>query len=281
MKSIFEIVDEKFNLKNAIYDIKEVFEKEKVIDEREEYELVFGTEYTTSLEKYIDKYIFRDWKYRGIYLNVESYKSQLFGLYFNDDTSEEIYLRYLEYVYNMLKIFKTNQVYNKLAVKALENNIKSIASRVNIDIVKIEDKYVFVSKNMGVEVLKNSLPKDITLMMLSYLDINNGINEKQTILKEIATYLEGIRDEFDEKNKSSFMGKVCSDVFYYFNNFNIRHNNQKGVNIRENLKQISTKELENIYDNVFHNCVLLLLLRQQKSFIEKTEEYKKMISKNS
>ena len=90
--------------------------------------------------------------------------------------------------------------------------------------------------------------------------------KKNTILK-LAELLEAKRPQLS-KVDSGF----CNDLFYLFNNLNLRHNNidpsMKGK-FKQAVAEMSPEELEHWYDETYQMCLLAFLrLEQEERKIE-------------
>jgi hypothetical protein len=276
MKSIFEIIDEKFDLKKEVIDIKNIFENEDLIAVESVLSMNLDTDYNMSLEKYIDKFNFKQWKYRGTCLSTKSFKEKIGIAELNKNSEDEKFIWYLEYVYNMLNIFSTINVFDTNAVDALKSTIILILDKINISLKEIEGRYILVEKNVTLDKVVSKVPNDMAYNFISYLNIKNTIVQKRDILKNIADYFEGVRGKY-ENSKVKFTRDLVNDTFYYFNNFNIRHNNLKGKKEKLGLKNIDNKELLKIYDKVFNNCLMLVLLEEYEDFENETKKYKEII----
>lgn len=276
MESIFNIVDQKFNLKNEVLEIKNFFEKQDVINIEDMINLNFDNDYNMSLETYIDKHNFKQWKYRGTCLSTKAFKEKAGISELNKNSEKEKFIWYLEYVYNMLNIFSTNCTYDEQAVNALKESIILILDKINLSLKEIDGRFIIITKNISLDKIINKVPKDISYDFISYLNIKNNLKQKREILKKIADYFEGIRTKYYNSG-IKFIRDLANDTFYYFNNFNIRHNNNEGKNAKPELKEISNKEMQKIYDNVFNNCLMLILLEDYELFETETKQYEEFI----
>ena len=71
-----------------------------------------------------------------------------------------------------------------------------------------------------------------------------------------ADLLEPKRDELETVDK-----KFASDLFYTFNNFNIRHNNvdPAGPKYKKPVGDLTKEQLESWYDEVYQMCLLAFM----------------------
>ena len=80
-------------------------------------------------------------------------------------------------------------------------------------------------------------------------------SKRQTLLM-FADLLEPKRDELETVDK-----KFASDLFYTFNNFNIRHNNvdPAGPKCKKPVGDLTKEQLESWYDEVYQMCLLAFM----------------------
>ena len=79
--------------------------------------------------------------------------------------------------------------------------------------------------------------------------------KKQTLLT-FADLLEPKRKDLESVDKL-----FTSDLFYAFNNFNIRHNNidPTGSKYKKSVADLTTTQLEQWYDEVYQMCLLAFM----------------------
>jgi len=124
-----------------------------------------------------------------------------------------------------------------------------------------EDEFtIFVPKdNVAMAVSESVLiPEDVSQGVVSYKHYSmkgNVENKKQTLLV-FADFLEPKRKELEKIDK-----QFTSDLFYAFNNFNIRHNNldPAGPKYKKPVGELSKEQLEKLYDNVYQMCLLAFM----------------------
>lgn len=274
MKSIFDIAEEKFSIKENINQIVSVFEKEFFVAEKSAFDILDDYNYNMTFEQYIDKHNFKNWKYKSFSLSINDYKKKINISKITCDSSEEQLIHYLEFVYNMLCIFYGDCYYDEITLNATLELIEKLLSKLNYKIVEVEKtKYKVVINNPTLPKVIKNVSKDIQSCLIEYLIVDNTIEDKRKILKLLADHFEGKKQDYN-KLKVDFTKSLYSDTTYYFNNYNIRHNNLDGKNKKENLVKMPPKNLEHIYDMIYNNCLLLILLKNHDAFNLETKQNK-------
>lgn len=280
MISIFDIVDKESNITNDVLQVKEMFENNLLVFETNDSDFILlgdAPSFDMSFEQYIDKNNFKKWKYKGLSLTVNRFKQKVNINNISDSSSDEDLIHYLEYVYNMLMIFDKKCYYDELTFNALTDTIIQILSKINLEIKKIDNqKYIIIEKCVALNSVISQVPKNIQIPFIEYLNVENTVEEKRQILKKLADYFEGEKKIF-ENSKVSFTKNLFSDTQYYFNNYNIRHNNLKGTKLQEKVKNMPQADLEKVYDSVYNNCLILILLLKYEPFDSETKINKTLI----
>ncbi len=135
-----------------------------------------------------------------------------------------------------------------------------------------DELIIFTEKSVTAIAVSEIVPNDISYKVISYNHHSmkgNLENKKDTILK-LANLLEGKRKQLKSINSS-----LEDDLFYAFNNLNLRHNNKDKLlkgKYKEYVSNMSNTELEQWYDEVYQMCLLAFLeieqIDRKKSFNE-------------
>lgn len=108
--------------------------------------------------------------------------------------------------------------------------------------------------------------------------MRGNLQEKKNTVLKFAELLEAKRTELS-KIDSGF----CSDIFYLFNNLNIRHNNiDPSINgkFKQAVADMPSEELEHWYDETYQMCLLAFLRLEHVERKMKFDKLKSIIESN-
>lgn len=106
--------------------------------------------------------------------------------------------------------------------------------------------------------------EEISYKVLSYNhhSLKENIEEKRKVLEKLALHLEPRQTELQELNTT-----LKKDIFYAFNNLNIRHNNLDETdagNFNQKFSDFTDEEKEKLYDYVYNYCLEAFLELENK-----------------
>ena len=189
MKSIFELENE-IDIQKEFEKLVDVFVKLKCV-KNSKGKLI-------SIMDYLNEKVFRTWKYRhtmeSIYEYLEFIGVTFKVLFFIDWITEDAFLRFLEFTYNMLYMCKDEIPIEKgkgnvaLAIR----NMETILNELNYEETEVDDKIIWVKRATDVDSIKKYVNDNIANILLEYNDIGieKDIDAKRQILKQIDLYLE-------------------------------------------------------------------------------------------
>ena len=104
--------------------------------------------------------------------------------------------------------------------------------------------------------------------------MKNDLERKHHTLVVLSNLLEPKRKELKDINK-----EIESDIFYAFNNLNIRHNNidSTGTKYKKFVAEMDKVQLEEWYDEIFQMCLLAFMILDNKKRKEAFDLLKKKI----
>lgn len=256
--------------------------KDAKIDTKTEYQKLYGLLYDRSIqvsnanrisvydelsERFIGFY------FRGTCLSLDEF-NDLHKLHFEKDPSDfniDYLVSFCEYIYNMLMAYQTAQGsfgYGFSPMMPAPINIQFFIMQINQVMDKIgymqaneDGATIFVEKSpAAIAVAESSLtPENLSYRLISYnhYAMKGNLDAKRAVLQQLASILEAKRKDLSQADKT-----LETNLFYAFNNLNIRHNNVdpelKGK-YKAYVAQMSTDELEKWYDETYQMCLLAFL----------------------
>lgn len=163
--------------------------------------------------------------------------------------------------------------------KLIRKQINKIINSLGYKFINMDDREIIVEDN----VFANEAAQIVTefddvkdaLSILEYNHFSNkgNIERKKEILKKIADLLEPWRKPLNKSNELKALLKVNHDkiqalekLFYMYNKFNIRHNNEDQM-----LTELSDKEIESWYDKVYTLSLFIILGKDVGSILSDFE----------
>lgn len=149
----------------------------------------------------------------------------------------------------------------------IKTQIERVISSLGYKFIVIDDRQIIVENN----VFANEAAQAVTefadikeaLSILEYNHFSNkgNIERKKEILKKIADLLEPWRKPLNKSSELKDLLKVNNDkiqalekLFYMYNKFNIRHNNENQM-----LTGLSNQEIESWYDKIYTMSLFVIL----------------------
>ena len=124
---------------------------------------------------------------------------------------------------------------------------------------------IFVEKSPAAIAVAESdlIPKELSYRIISYnhYSMKGQLEAKKSALVQLASLLEPKRSSLKKADKT-----LESDLFYLFNNLNIRHNNvdpADSAKYKPFIVQMKQEELEHWYDETYQMCLLAFLQLEQ------------------
>lgn len=170
------------------------------------------------------------------------------------------FVGFCEYIFN-LTVFLKEECFNTFLSKRLcIDHIRSVIEAIGYMEVSEDGIFIFVPKdNVAISVAEmNAIPATISYKVVSYHhhSMKGDLDSKKQTLLAFADLLEPKRKELDSADS-----KLATDLFYAFNNFNIRHNNidPSGPKYKKPVGDLNSEQLEEWYDEVYQMCLLAFM----------------------
>ncbi|WP_033163590.1 hypothetical protein [Sharpea azabuensis] len=253
------------------------------------YSLMFGKyiiEGDKSLHDMIEE-IFCYFSFRGTCLSLSEFDKK-YGFHFEKEPKDfdVVYLvSFCEYFQNMLvgiqEVERTRRLrYQYININLLQNQIRLVIDNIGYMPVEDDGLIVYVEKSSAAISVSESpmIPKELSYKVLEYnhYSLRGNLNKKKVILLHLADLLEPKRKELNGIN-----GNLCNDIFFAFNNLNIRHNNidpDNSSNYKRLISSMKEEELEKWYDEVYQMCLLAFMELEEEERKHKFNTLKKKLN---
>lgn len=254
--------------------------KDAKIDIRVEYQKLYGMLLDRSIDVLGGKRIsvydelsdnFIGFYFRGTCLSIDEFDN-MHGFHFEKepvDFNIDKLILLCEYIENMLMGYQSTfsvSGYGYMAMTAqIPINIQFYMMQIGQVIEKIgymrankDGLSIFVEKSSAAIAVAEIVPKELSYKVISYnhYTMKGNLNAKKETLFAFANLLEPQREKM-----SSIDNKFSSDLFYAFNNFNIRHNNisPESPKYKKPIADLTQEQLEYWYDEIYQMALLAFL----------------------
>ena len=248
-------------LKEASIDIEEEYKKL--------YDMLYGRSIQVSDRKRISAYdelgdTFPSFYFRGTCLTIEEFdKKHGFSFVENPDNfTIDCLVSLCEYIYNMLIAYQgvTGNAFipQAINVQFYWAQIATIIESIGYLQTSQDGFTIFVEKSPAAIAVAEIAPQEVSYKVITYNhhSMKGNLEAKKSTLLAFADLLEPQRKGLEAIDK-----QFASDLFYAFNNFNIRHNNidQTGPKYKKPIGNLSKEQLEYWYDETYQMCLLAFL----------------------
>ena len=251
-------------LKNSKVDVN--FELQK-LNNLFIQECCFHRRKSYSLHDLVAENFVKYYKRREHFLSLHELLNAIYLECFNISKFDKYFL-YAEMYVDLISILDN---LNNQEIESQKNIIKTqierVISSLGYKFIVIDDRQIIVENN----VFANEAAQAVTefadikeaLSILEYNHFSNkgNIERKKEILKKIADLLEPWRKPLNKSSELKDLLKSNNDkiqalekLFYMYNKFNIRHNNEDQM-----LTGLSNQEIESWYDKIYTMSLFVIL----------------------
>lgn len=257
------------------------------------YQIMYVNEYPlnsfgkSTLHEYLDSIFSRFW-FAKTYLSLTEFDT-INGFDFPDSNQQDItfddLILIIEYFMNMMIGYK-NIKYSVLTTRLLVDedfiiqHLHRVTDAIGYKVVSRDGLSVLVEKDAVVTAVAESelIPEEISYRLITYNhhSMRGNLEDKKAIILQLANLLEGKQAKLSRVNSS-----LKNDLFYLFNNFNIRHNNcdRQSKDYKPGIASMDKQELENWYDETYQMCLLAFMELEQADRKPKFDAIKTEIEK--
>lgn len=268
-KTIFEI-ENRLDIQKEFLKFVETFSEENGI---------FYDHYTMSFFRFLNVYIFNNWKYRDTYTDFYDYLEHIgiseYHLDGRVEISEERFLNFLELILNLYEKVVLNEMdYNDIDFvneklrNIIPHNIPIILEKLNYIAEDKGDHIILVKRDADVDSILEIVPENISDLLLEYNDIrNNNIETKRNILKQLDLYIEE-----DKKKYKNIGAETYNSIQTIVNKMGVNHPIKE-----EPYSSFDETTLIKWYDKCFK---LMIHLIRMKDIIEINKERNSLVKDN-
>lgn len=243
-----------------------------------------------TLFEYFDEYCFEDWMQRGHFVDLDDFLKCIgFGNLKRSATEDvEAFLTLIELIYNVWVLVNVDVAnYNKIGYKLewegnyyhLKKVMDDILGQYNYTayVDKKNEKVLVIENTPGVTAVAEIVEPSLALEVIKYnhYALKGEIELKKSILLKMAQQLEPQR-----KSLHAIDSKLEDNIFFMFNNLDLRHNNRSAndKSYKEYVAKMKKRDLEKWYDELYQMVLLAFLLLDNVDRTEKVKELKGKIT---
>lgn len=207
------------------------------------------------------------YKRREHFLSLQELLNAIYRECFNISKFDKYFLYAEMYVdlISMLDNLDNQEIESQKNI--IKTQIERVISSLGYKFIVIDDRQIIVENNVFANEASQAVTEfaDIkeALSILEYNHFSNkgNIERKKEILKKIADLLEPWRKPLNKSSELKDLLKANNDkiqalekLFYMYNKFNIRHNNEDQM-----LTGLSNQEIESWYDKIYTMSLFVIL----------------------
>lgn len=243
-----------------------------------------------TLFEYFDEYCFEDWMQRGHFVDLNDFLKCIGFDNLKRSATEhvEAFLTLIELIYNVWVLVNVDVAnYDKMGYKLewegnyyhLKKVMDDILGQYNYTayVDKKNEKVLVIENTPGVTAVAEIVEPSLALEVIKYnhYALKGEIELKKSILLKMAQQLEPQR-----KSLHAIDSKLKDNIFFMFNNLDLRHNNRSAndKSYKEYVAKMKKRDLEKWYDELYQMVLLAFLLLDNVDRTEKVKELKGKIT---
>lgn len=243
-----------------------------------------------TLFEYFDEYCFEDWMQRGHFVDLDDFLKCIGFDNLKRSATENVeeFLTLIELIYNVWVLVNVDVAnYDKIGYKLewegnyyhLKKVMDDILGQYNYTayVDKKNEKVLVIENTPGVTAVAEIVEPSLALEVIKYnhYALKGEIELKKSILLKMAQQLEPQR-----KSLHAIDSKLEDNIFFMFNNLDLRHNNRSAndKSYKEYVAKMKKRDLEKWYDELYQMVLLAFLLLDNVDRTEKVKELKGKIT---
>ncbi len=234
-----------------------------------------------SLETYVDRRFFREWKAREGCADTDEMRAGLNidGILRSADPSESEVLTYLQYTLNIAELCRRS--FNREEAPGYDfdirnytellSRIREILKRFRHEVKYVPEKeFIFlVPRDPAAEAASEDESDPVSAAITEYRSSSakGQIGRKRELLSTLGSSIERFNDNLKRENNVLF-----SRIEFMLNNLNIREGGQENEQVAERVARMSSEEMEDWYDETYQMILLRILQHENQERIRKVDE---------
>mgnify|MGYP007083700108 FL=1 len=205
---------------------------------------------------------FKGFDFRGTCLTLDEFDEE-HGFNFAEQPQDfdiDYLVSFCEYIYNLLLYLEDNFFFEQFNKCFYLQQIDKVVDAIGY-MQSFEDGFaIFLPKDNTAIVVSESeyIPENLSYKVIAYNhhSMKGNLEQKKQTLLIFADLLEPKRNDLESVDR-----QFTSDLFYAFNNFNIRHNNvdSTGKKYKKPIADLKKAQLEQWYDEIYQMCLLAFM----------------------
>lgn len=283
MIDIFDLMDKKFDLLNKTKNLSDYITKQKIF--------FLNSSFLSFFE--IFSQIFHYWKYNDCYLSAKDLLQDLGIIKFikpinsnekimvfvlSNDTNCCMFLQFLQNALNFTSTYFKDFGFEE-KFKVIQGKILYIMGKMHYRFLRKNGYYTITDSSPIVRNVAEISDEETAFKLLSYNEVENAnnIEHKRQILKYLANITEPITKDYDKKSGDKY--ELYNNLDFALNNLNIRHNNIKGKNENDFIKNVNECDLISYYDDTFNLIVSVLAMNNSEQSFNNIEKIRSTFKK--
>lgn len=218
--------------------------------------------------------------FRGTCLTLDDF-DEFYGFHFEKVASNfdiDYLITFCEYTYNLILYTNVETGFMFMSPKQLYiQQVMKVIDIIGYMETQKNGNTIFVPKSeTAIEVARN-VSGNLSYKVIEYHhhSLKGNLEEKKKILLMFYEELEGEEKVLEQIHKS-----LKSNLFFAFNNLNLRHNNcdVESKHYKEYIADMDKQDLETWYDETYQLCLLAFLELNNVERTKKFDELKKKIN---